>query len=69
MAHEMLTLEQIEQLAEITYQKFDGLGFDANHKEVFIKAFTLGGLSVEGKRLEQVIIELKKETNESNTRI
>ena len=66
MAHKMLTLEQIEQLAEITYRKFDGLGFDANHKEVFIKAFTLGGLSVEGKRLEQVIEELKKETNESN---
>ena len=66
MPHKMLTLEQIEQLAEITYQKFNGLGFDENHKEVFIKAFTLGGLSVEGKRLEQVIEELKKERNESN---
>ena len=63
----MLTLEQIEQLAEITYQKFDGLGFDENHKQVFIKAFALGAITVEGKRLEQVIIELKKETNESNT--
>ena len=69
MAHNMLTLEQIEELAEITYQKFDGLVFGENHKEIFIKAFTLGGLSVEGKRLEQVIIELKKDTNESNTRI
>ena len=66
MAHNMLTLEQIEQLAEITYQKFDGLGFNLNHKEIFIKAFTLGGLSVEGKRLEQVIEELKEEKNEGN---
>lgn len=61
----MLTLEQIEQLAEITYKQFEGL-FDENHKEVFIKAFTLGGLSVEGKRLEQVIEELKKERYESS---
>ena len=66
MAHNMLTLEQIEQLAEITYQKFDGLGFDENHKIIFIKAFTLGGLCVEGKRLDQVIEELKQEKNEGN---
>lgn len=65
----MLTLEQIEQLAEITYQKIDGLEFILNHKEIFIKAFTLGGLSVEGKRLDQVIEELKQEKNESNTGI
>lgn len=61
----MLTLEQIEQLAEITYKQFEGL-FDEKYKEVFIKAFTLGGLSVEGKRLEEVIKELKKERYESS---